>query len=31
MFLLISPMYFIGSCFWSVGFFKGARPSGKLS
>lgn len=24
MFLLISPMYFIGSCFWSVGFFKGA-------
>ena len=24
MFLLISPMYFIGSCFWSAGFFKGA-------
>lgn len=24
MFLLISPMYFLGSCFWSVGFFKGA-------
>jgi cellulose synthase/poly-beta-1,6-N-acetylglucosamine synthase-like glycosyltransferase len=31
MFLLISPMYFIGSCFWSVGFFKGARSSGILS
>lgn len=28
MFLLISPMYFIGSCFWSFGFFKGARSSG---
>lgn len=24
MFLLISPMYFIGACFWSAGFFKGA-------
>jgi GT2 family glycosyltransferase len=24
MFLLISPMYFIGSCFWATGFFKGA-------
>jgi len=28
MFLLISPMYFLGSCFWSAGFFKGARSSG---
>ena len=27
MFLLISPMYFIGSCFWSAGFFKGALRS----
>lgn len=25
MFLLISPMYLLGGCFWSVGFFKGAR------
>jgi GT2 family glycosyltransferase len=24
MFLLISPMYFIGTCLWSLGFFKGA-------
>lgn len=23
-FLLISPMYFMGSCFWSAGFFSGA-------
>lgn len=25
MFLLISPMYLLGGCFWSAGFFKGAR------
>lgn len=25
MFLLISPMYLLGGCFWSVGFFKGAK------
>lgn len=31
MFLLISPMYLLGSCFWSVGFFKGARSSGNVS
>jgi glycosyltransferase involved in cell wall biosynthesis len=24
MFLLISPMYFLGACLWSFGFFKGA-------
>lgn len=24
MFLLISPMYLLGCCFWSAGFFKGA-------
>jgi GT2 family glycosyltransferase len=23
-FLLISPMYFVGACLWSVGFFRGA-------
>ena len=31
MFLLISPMYFIGSCFWSAGFFKGSSSSRILS
>ena len=25
MFLLISPMYLLGGCFWSVGFLKGAK------
>ncbi len=30
MFLLISPMYLVGSCFWSAGFFKGARSSANL-
>lgn len=30
-FLLISPMYFIGACLWSVGFFKGASGSRILS
>ncbi|PYT08733.1 MAG: hypothetical protein DMF60_04080 [Acidobacteria bacterium] len=27
MFLLISPMYLLGGCFWSVGFFKGAQAA----
>ena len=30
-FLLVSPMYFIGACLWSVGFLKGARALGTLS
>jgi len=29
MFLLISPMYLLGGCFWSVGFFKGARAASR--
>jgi hypothetical protein len=27
-FLLISPMYFLGACLWSFGFFKGALDDG---
>jgi GT2 family glycosyltransferase len=27
MFVLISPMYLLGGCFWSVGFFKGAKSA----
>jgi GT2 family glycosyltransferase len=27
-FLLISPMYFLGACLWSFGFFKGAPAAG---
>lgn len=29
MFVLISPMYLLGGCFWSVGFFKGAKAAGR--
>lgn len=29
MFWLISPMYLLGCCFWSVGFFKGAKAANR--
>jgi GT2 family glycosyltransferase len=29
MFLLISPMYLLGGCFWSVGFFKGTNAANR--
>jgi GT2 family glycosyltransferase len=29
MFLLISPMYLLGGCFWSVGFFQGVKEAGR--
>ena len=29
MFVLISPMYLLGACFWSVGFFQGATGAAR--
>jgi hypothetical protein len=29
MFVLISPMYLMGACFWSAGFFQGATGAAR--